>query len=315
MKKKSIFCLLLALALALCACAPGSETLQGSEPFSEASSKPTEPSAEATAPSTKETEPSTEPTNPPTEPTEPPVSPEPVPGEKTLRNLLATALQPVGKTLYVWGGGWNEADDGAGVEAVSIGLAPAWEAFFQSQDGSYDYEEHRYQIHDGLDCSGYLGWVLYNVMNTESGGEGFVQSSTGFAKNLADRGFGTYTEAAQVTDYRAGDILSQKGHVWLVLGQCQDGSVLFVHCSPPALSICGTLGEKDEETMASRLAQRYIAQCFPELAAKFDTHARPASSYLPVANQFRWNDTLADPQGLGNLPVEELLQVLLPTGE
>lgn len=307
MKKKRIFCLLLALALALCACAPGSKTPQGTEPTAkpEPSSKPTEPATETTVPSTELTD----------LPTEPPVSPEPVPGEKTLRNLLATALQPVGKTLYVWGGGWNEADDGAGVEAVSIGLSPAWEVFFESQDGSYDYNEHRYQIHDGLDCSGYLGWVLYNVMNTGSGGEGFVQSSTGFAKNLADRGFGTYTEAAQVMDYRAGDIMSQNGHVWLVLGQCQDGSVLFVHSSPPAVSICGTLGENGEETMASQLAQRYIDQCFPELAAKFDTHARPASAYLPVANQFRWNDTLTDPQGLGDLPVEELLQVLLPTGE
>ena len=28
--------------------------------------------------------------------------------EKTLENLLKTALLPIGKTMYIYGGGWNE---------------------------------------------------------------------------------------------------------------------------------------------------------------------------------------------------------------
>ena len=35
------------------------------------------------------------------------------PGVKTVQNFLATSLEPVGNTLYIWGGGWNEEDTGA----------------------------------------------------------------------------------------------------------------------------------------------------------------------------------------------------------
>ena len=43
--------------------------------------------------------------------------------KSTLKELLLTALQPVGSTMYVWGGGWNEADTGAGPDAVTIGVS------------------------------------------------------------------------------------------------------------------------------------------------------------------------------------------------
>ena len=44
--------------------------------------------------------------------------------------------------MYIWGGGWNEEDTGAGVEATRLGLAPAWVEFTSQQDSSYDYEDH-----------------------------------------------------------------------------------------------------------------------------------------------------------------------------
>ena len=53
--------------------------------------------------------------------------------KRTLKNFLKTALMPVGKTMYVWGGGWNKEDTGAGIEAVSIGLSPNWEKFTRKQ--------------------------------------------------------------------------------------------------------------------------------------------------------------------------------------
>ena len=37
-----------------------------------------------------------------------------VPGQRTLQNLLRTALMPVGIALYVYGGGWNRQDTGSG---------------------------------------------------------------------------------------------------------------------------------------------------------------------------------------------------------
>ena len=79
------------------------------------------------------------------------------PGKRTLYNLLLTAIEPLGHTMYVWGGGWNEEDTAAGEEARSIGESPRWKEFFEMQDSTYNYENTRYQIHDGLDCSGYVG--------------------------------------------------------------------------------------------------------------------------------------------------------------
>ena len=48
----------------------------------------------------------------------------------SLKQLVKTALIPVGKTLYVWGGGWNQDDSGAGESALSLGPRYTWEIFF-----------------------------------------------------------------------------------------------------------------------------------------------------------------------------------------
>ena len=36
-----------------------------------------------------------------------------------MERLLRTSLLPVGQTMYIWGGGWNQDDAGAGIEAAS----------------------------------------------------------------------------------------------------------------------------------------------------------------------------------------------------
>ena len=59
----------------------------------------------------------------------------------TLKQFITIAMQPVGKVMYVWGGGWNEADTGAGIEAMTIGVSPNWKAFFEKQDKDYDFEK------------------------------------------------------------------------------------------------------------------------------------------------------------------------------
>ena len=88
----------------------------------------------------------------PTENTEPtatvPVT-EPEPESVSILDFLRIAMQPVGQTMYVWGGGWNEADTGAGAEAVTLGVSPRWAEFAAKQDSSYSYENTKYQIHDG----------------------------------------------------------------------------------------------------------------------------------------------------------------------
>ena len=64
--------------------------------------------------------------------------------KKTLENLLKTALLPIGKTMYIYGGGWNENDTGAGIEAMTLGIDPKWAEFAQKQDSSYNFKDYDY---------------------------------------------------------------------------------------------------------------------------------------------------------------------------
>ena len=103
------------------------------------------------------------------------------PGERTLKNYLQTAMNPVGTALYVYGGSWDWQDVNSSNQALTIGLPQSWIDFFQQQDANYTYKNkadpaHSYYPHNswnqyyyaGVDCSAYIGWVVYNVMHTES---------------------------------------------------------------------------------------------------------------------------------------------------
>lgn len=229
----------------------------------------------------------------------------------SLENLIATALEPVGSTMYVWGGGWNEADTGAGPEALSIGCSENWVKFADAQDAGYNYRDHRYRIHDGLDCSGYIGWMLYNVFRTEnsqSESEGYVMKSTAMSETLAGYGWGELIPASGAVNRKPGDICSMPGHVWLSLGMCQDGSVLLLHSSPPGVRICGTLSEEGESTEAVALAEKWMSECYPEWYARYPT-CGVSYSYLTDSCLMRWNsDTFADAEELQALTAEEIAE-------
>lgn len=239
----------------------------------------------------------------------------PAPGVKSLENFLRTALLPLGNTMYVWGGGWNEEDTGAGEEAVSLGVSPQWKTFADLQTKDYDYRQTRYQIHDGLDCSGYVGWTVYNTMKTEDGGEGYVFKSTDTAELYAGNGWGDFTPASQVKDWLAGDIMSMKGHVWICLGTCEDGSVLLLHSSPPGVRLCGTPvpGDSSESGHASQavsLAEEYLSVHCPEWFQRFPD-CRAKAAYLQDSGQMRWNkETFPDADEIRALTPEELLETL-----
>lgn len=235
----------------------------------------------------------------------------PHPGIMSLENFLKTAILPLGNTMYVWGGGWNEEDTGAGPEAVSLGVSPRWKEFADAQTSSYDHQTTRYHIHDGLDCSGFVGWAVYNVMETESGRKGYVMKSTETARTYASYGWGDFLEAGQVQDHLPGDIMSMKGHVWICLGTCEDGSVLLLHSSPPGVRICGTSGV-NKTSMALELAKEIMSSHFPDWYKRFpDCSVSP--SYLTSSSQMRWNaTTFPDAIDLQNLTPEELLELLFP---
>ncbi len=248
------------------------------------------------------------------------------PGVRTLKNLLQTALAPVGAALYVYGGGWDWQDEGAGPQARTLGVSSDWVRFFRAQDASYTYKNsdptHSYYpygrfneyYYAGLDCSGYLGWVLYNVFESESGRAGYVTGSTGFAASLAERGWGTRSQRVTVSDLRPGCIMSQNGHVWLSLGVCGDGSALILHSTPdggPQLSALGS----DRSCEAWRLASAYMKTYCPDWSARYSAQLRNPAAYLSfsggTAGLFTWDETvLPDPDGVGALEPAALLAAL-----
>ncbi len=240
-------------------------------------------------------------------------------GISTIRNFLSTALAPVGSTMYVWGGGWNKADTGAGPEARRIGLSPAWRSFAKGKESSYNYRNYRYKIHKGLDCSGYVGWSVYNILNTKKNKKGYVYSASKQAKKFSELGFGRYKSANKIKDYKAGDIMSSAckccGHVWIVVGQCSDGSIVLLHSSPSGVQLNGTITPKGKKnSQAIKLAKEYMKKYYRSWYQRYSTIDR-GYSYLSHYGQMRWKTTgknviLSDPDGYQNMPAENVLKDL-----
>ncbi len=264
-----------------------------------------------------------------------------VPGEKTVKNLLRTALMPVGRALYIYGGGWNWQDDGASPEARSIGIAASWAAFFDHQTMRFNYRAKDHTVsyypygkwneyyYAGLDCSGYVGWMLYHVMNTESGNAGYVMGANKMAKTFAEYGWGSWLrEEITPGDGKLlpGDIISKPGHVWVCLGTCDDGSVVFAHSSPTnsRLGYAGggvqlsALGNS-KDCQAYQLADRYMKTYHPEWYQRYPVALKDFAEYTSFAGnevlgRFTWDvsgsGVLSDPEGVRNLSAAQVLALL-----
>ena len=274
-----------------------------------------------------------------------------VPGERTLKNFLATAFMPVGTTLYVYGGGWDWQDAGSAIQTRTIGVSEDWVRFFRAQDANYTFRDkdgnedlkdpmnsyypyggYNEYYYAGLDCSGYVGGTIYNVMNTENGLDGCVMGSTKTAKKFADNGWGEWTQdfARPVdyagSDFHPGDVFSISGHVWMCVGTCDDGSLLILHSTAadsrtgqpgggPELSAIG----EDENCEAYQLADQYMSEYFPEWYERYPVALKDYEQYTSVENEnagkFSWNLTgenggLNDPDHYSDMTSEEILEDL-----
>ena len=274
-----------------------------------------------------------------------------VPGERTLKNFLATAFMPVGTTLYVYGGGWDWQDAGSAIQTRTIGVSEDWVRFFRAQDANYTFRDkdgnedlkdpmnsyypyggYNEYYYAGLDCSGYVGGTIYNVMNTENGLDGCVMGSTKTAKKFADNGWGEWTQdfARPVdyagSDFHPGDVFSISGHVWMCVGTCDDGSLLILHSTAadsrtgqpgggPELSAVG----EDENCEAYQLADQYMSEYFPEWYERYPVALKDYEQYTSVENEnagkFSWNLTgenggLNDPDHYSDMTSEEILEDL-----
>lgn len=259
-------------------------------------------------------------------------------GQRTIKNFIATALEPVGTTLYIYGGTWDWQDVGSSNQAKSIGLSQTWVDFFQSSDDTFTYRYNNdptrsYYPHSryiqyyyaGMDCSGYVGWAMYNIMNNIGDGEGFVEPAATMARTFAETyNYGTRTQNFTSYDFKPGDIFSMTGHVWICLGVCDDGSLVILH-STPSDSYSGNPGGgvqisgigESANCEAYALAQEYMERYFPEWSSRYPAVFRSYDSYTYMPNnytgKFSWNldgTGLLDPDGYVDMSAEEILEDL-----
>ena len=147
------------------------------------------------------------------EPYTPPVKG--APGVRTVKGFLSNAASGVGTALYIYGGGWVWQDETiqgseqwSNTQTRTIGVPQTWIDFFQRQDETFVYRDDDDPAHDyysvrnnynqyvyaGVDCSAYVGWSVYNTLNTASGQEDrpyYAGKSRTRAYYLAENGFGT----------------------------------------------------------------------------------------------------------------------------
>lgn len=270
------------------------------------------------------------------------------PGERTVANFLKTAMMPVGTALYIYGGGWDWQDVGSAVQTRTLGVSPDWVRFFRAQDENFTYKSrdgdeansdpansyypyggYNEYYYAGLDCSGYLGWALYNTLETRDGGEGYVMSATRMAKQLSERGFGAWTRDVAVPSggddavMKPGDIMSIDGHVWISLGACDDGSLVILH-STPAASRTGQPGGgvelsaigASEDCQAYALADRYMSKYYPEWYARYPVKLADPEVYFSFtdedAGKFSWDThgAFGDPEGVTDMSPEQALALV-----
>ena len=159
-----------------------------------------------------------------------------------------------------------------------------------------------------------MGWVIYNVFHDKDGQKGYVMLAEKMAKEFSKQGFGTFTPAKSVKNYRAGDIMSNKYHVYIVIGTCSDGSVVLVHASPPGVQINGTVNSKGQKNSeAKKLADSYMKKYYPSWYAKYPPKTLELS-YLKKYDQMRWNigknGALQDDEGLADMNASQVLKVI-----
>lgn len=229
----------------------------------------------------------------------------------TLLNFISTALIPVGHTMYIYGGGWDESDTKGGLGSVHIGEMDVWKTFFSLQTSAYDYKRYLHCTSLGLDCTGYIGWCIYNLLNSESGGEDYVFQSSVLGYRLMEKGLGTVTKCNN-PHHRCGDIFfSEKHHhAYISLGKCSDGSAVILHSSPPGVMLSGTGAKSKKESEAQKLATFFMHRHYPHWSIKFPVSNR-GSDYLFDYSRFRFhNNIVPDPDRISLLTPRQILQLL-----
>ena len=101
----------------------------------------------------------------------------------------------------------------------------------------------------------------------------------------------------------------------IVIGACEDGSVVLVHASPAGVQLSGTTTPKGKKkSEAYQLAKKYMKKFYKSWYNRYPNVSK-SSAYLSHYAQMRWktagkNIVLSDPDGYRNMSAEEVLEDL-----
>lgn len=127
------------------------------------------------------------------------------------RAVVKAALSLVGKVNYFWGG-----------KSLTLGWDYRWGTTMKvTSEGSQSTGTYRPY---GLDCSGFVDWAFYNATDGQyypSGGDGGTQAQLNNCYVISE------SEALPGDLVFASDI----GHVGIVGGRDDNGSLLIIHCT------------------------------------------------------------------------------------
>lgn len=81
---------------------------------------------------------------------------------------------------------------------------------------------------------------------------------------LCKKRLGTCVTGDTSQKFTPGDVVSKSGHVWIVIGQCSDGSVVVIHATPPYIQLGGTVSSTGSiNSEAIELANEYMKMYYP----------------------------------------------------
>lgn len=132
------------------------------------------------------------------------------------RAVVETACKLVGKVNYFWGG-----------KSLVIGWDSRWGQLSKVwADGSSTTGIYRPY---GLDCSGFVDWVFYNI----TGGEYIIGHGGGARMQH------TYCTSISWEEAQPGDLVfyPEDTHVGIVGGRDENGNLLIVHCASGANNV------------------------------------------------------------------------------
>ena len=130
--------------------------------------------------------------------------------DQARKEAVETALSLVGKVNYFWGG-----------KSLVIGWDSRWGQLTQVwADGSSTTGTYRPY---GLDCSGFMDWIFYNL----TGGEYILGRGGGASAQHS------YCTPVSQAEAQPGDLAfyPDDSHVGIVVGRRGDGKLLVCHCS------------------------------------------------------------------------------------